>query len=58
MVRSFSWLQEWGNSQSNPAGDITGILAAGLADDFLALFVTDEPPKRQVKRKKTSADEL
>jgi agmatinase len=40
------------------AGDITGILAAGLADDFLALFVTDEPPKRQVKRKKTSADEL
>ncbi|KAG2119035.1 arginase deacetylase [Suillus discolor] len=40
------------------AGDITGILAAGLADDFLALLVTDEPPRRQVKRRQTLADEL
>lgn len=40
------------------AGDITGILAAGLADDFLALFVTDEPPKRQIKRRRTLANEL
>ncbi|KAG2338362.1 arginase deacetylase [Suillus weaverae] len=39
-------------------GDITGILAAGLADDFLALFVTDGPPKRQVKRRRTLADEV
>ncbi|KAH7914748.1 Arginase/deacetylase [Hygrophoropsis aurantiaca] len=27
--------------------DITGILAAGLVDDFLTLFVQDEPPKRR-----------
>lgn len=38
--------------------DITAILAAGIADDFLTLFVTDEPPKRQVKRRRTLADEL
>ncbi|KAG2058970.1 Arginase/deacetylase, partial [Suillus hirtellus] len=42
----------------NNAGDITGILAAGLADDFLALLVTDKPPKRQVKRRRTLANEL
>ncbi|KIJ65052.1 hypothetical protein HYDPIDRAFT_27783 [Hydnomerulius pinastri MD-312] len=30
--------------------DITGILAAGLVDDFLSLFVVDKPPVRQKKR--------
>ncbi|KAG2159614.1 arginase family-domain-containing protein [Suillus bovinus] len=40
------------------AGEITGMLAANLATDFLALMVTDEPPKRQIKRRRTLADEL
>ncbi|KAG1828397.1 arginase family-domain-containing protein [Suillus variegatus] len=40
------------------AGETTGILAAGLADDFLTLLIVDEPPKRQVKRRRTLADEL
>ncbi|KAF9245905.1 arginase deacetylase [Melanogaster broomeanus] len=38
--------------------DITGILAAGLVDDFIALLVVDEPPVRRKNQKGRAKDDL